>query len=167
MGSFPLPCWIDIVPVSSPCWQPWLSKQVQPSIVDHPDLDQHTANKQTRPSLAAEMIFTHGSNWHKLHGMSPDVVVSGTESRFIFVNKTFTNCHINMKFTQVYTHKRNSLYINKESVNIIYYVSDVKNFRYFNTYTTKWKGYSGTTSVFYICCINYCSGVPLPALHSI
>ena len=58
VGFFPsmdLLCWIDLVPVLPPCWQPWLSKQVQPSIVDHPDLleqNRRPRNEQTRPSLA-------------------------------------------------------------------------------------------------------------------
>ena len=57
IGFFPstdLPCCIDLVPLSPPCWQPGLLKQVQPSIVDHLDLverNQHPRNKQTRPLL--------------------------------------------------------------------------------------------------------------------
>ena len=42
--------------------------------------------------------------------MSPDVVVSGTDSRLIFVNKTSVNRHRNAKFMKVFTRERNPLY---------------------------------------------------------
>ena len=83
--NFPSAMLDNLVPVSPPCWQPWSSKQVQPSIdVDHPnlvELNQRTGNTQTL--LAVETIYT----WEQLvwaaHGMSQDVPVSGTDSRLI------------------------------------------------------------------------------------
>jgi len=81
--------------------------------VDHPDLvelNQHAQNKQGKLPLAIEIIFTSGSNWHELHGMSPDVAMSGTDFRLSFANKTSVNRHRNAKFVKVFTRERNPLY---------------------------------------------------------
>ena len=85
----------NLVPVSPPCWQPWLSKWVLPSIVDHPNLverNQRAGNRQTL--LVVEKICT----WELLCRTSQDVTVSGTNSRLI----------LQIKLSQIATETQNS-----------------------------------------------------------